>query len=169
MSVRPGPRVANDQRYPGRLLEQASLLPQAVLAEVIAVIAGKDDDCAVGQAQTFQRSENAAELGVHERGRSVIGLDRVAPQAVVHLVLFRLGTAKGRKWHATAIVVATRSPERLDPGSITDRARAVAERVGRPAVLEFAGRLYEGEMKTSGVPVLTDAYSPTDALQHLAR
>lgn len=70
---------------------------------------------------------------------------------------------------STAIVIATRSPERLDPGTIADRARAVAERLGRPAVIEWAGRLYEGEMRIADVPVLTDAYSPTDALQHLAR
>lgn len=68
-----------------------------------------------------------------------------------------------------AIVVATRSPERLDPGTLADRARAVAERLGRPGVVEWAGRLYEGELHTAGVPVLTDAFSPTDALQHLAR
>ncbi len=69
----------------------------------------------------------------------------------------------------TAIVIATRSPERLDPGTIADRARAVAERLGRPPIVEWAGRLYEGELRTADVPVLTDAYSPTDALQHLTR
>ena len=70
---------------------------------------------------------------------------------------------------SNAIVVATLSPERLDPGSIVDRARALAERLGRPPIAEWAGRLYEGEIRTADVPVLTDAYSPTDALQHLAR
>lgn len=70
---------------------------------------------------------------------------------------------------SAAIVIATRSPERLDPGTIADRARAVAARLGRPAVLDWSGRLYEGEIRTADVPVLTDAYSPTDALQHLSR
>jgi len=72
-------------------------------------------------------------------------------------------------FRGNAIVIATRSPERLDPGTLADRAKAVAERLGRPGISEWAGRLYEGEMRTAGVPVLTDAYSPTDALQHLAR
>jgi len=71
-------------------------------------------------------------------------------------------------FRGNAIVIATRSPERLDPGTLADRAKAAAERLGRPGVSEWAGRLYEGEMRTAGLPVLTDAYSPTDALQHLA-
>ena len=72
-------------------------------------------------------------------------------------------------FRGNAIVVATRSRERLDPGTVADLAKAAAERLGRPPVSEWAARLYEGEVKTAGVPVLTDAYSPTDALQHLAR
>ena len=72
-------------------------------------------------------------------------------------------------FRSTAIVIATRSPERLDLGTIADRAKVVAERLGRPPVSEFASRLYEGEMRTADVPILTDAFSPTDALQHLAR
>ena len=66
-------------------------------------------------------------------------------------------------------MIATRSPERLDPGTLADRARAVAARLGRPPVAEWAGRLYEGELRIADVPTLTDAYSPTDALQHLSR
>ena len=72
-------------------------------------------------------------------------------------------------FRSNAIVVATRSPERLDPGTLVDRARAVAARLGRPAVLDWAGRLYEGEIRTADVPVLTDAYAPTDALQNPSR
>jgi len=68
-----------------------------------------------------------------------------------------------------AIVLATRSPDRLDPGTLADRARAVAARLGRPGVLEWSGSLYEGELRTADVPVLTDAYAPTDALQSLSR
>ena len=70
---------------------------------------------------------------------------------------------------SNAIVVATRSPERLDPGTIEDRARALAARLHRQPIAEWGRRLYEGEIRTADVPVLTDAYSPTDALQHLAR
>jgi spermidine synthase len=72
-------------------------------------------------------------------------------------------------FRGNAIVLATRSSERLDPGTLADRARVAAVRLGRPPVSEWAARLYEGELKTAGVPVLTDAFSPTDALQHLER
>ena len=93
-------------------------------------------------------------------------LGEVFPRVYVFSQELRAGATVFR---GNAIVIATRSPERLDPGTLADRAKAVAERLGRPGVSEWAGRLYEGEMRTAGVPVLTDAYSPTDALQHLAR
>ena len=28
---------------------------------------------------------------------------------------------------------------------------------------------YDGELRTEGVPMLTDSYSPTEAMQHLGR
>jgi spermidine synthase len=93
-------------------------------------------------------------------------LGEVFPRVYVFSSELKAGTAVFR---GNAIVVATRSPERLDPGTLADRARAVAERLGRPPISEWAARLYEGEIRTADVPVLTDAYSPTDALQHLAR
>jgi spermidine synthase len=72
-------------------------------------------------------------------------------------------------FRSNAIVVATRSPERLDPGTLADRARAVAARLERPSIGTWAGDLYDGEIRTGDVPVLTDSYAPTDALQNLAR
>ena len=93
-------------------------------------------------------------------------LGEVFPRVYVLQAELRAGQPDFR---GNAIVLATRSPERLDPGTLADRARAAAERLGRPSVSEWAARLYEGELKTAGVPVLTDAFSPTDALQHLAR
>jgi spermidine synthase len=93
-------------------------------------------------------------------------LAEVFPRVYVFSQELRAGAPVFR---GNAIVVATRSPERLDPGTLADRAKTVAERLGRPGVADWAGRLYEGEVRTSDVPVLTDAYSPTDALQHLAR
>ena len=92
-------------------------------------------------------------------------LGEVFPRVYVFSQELRAGAPVFR---GNAIVIATRSPERLDPGTLADRAKAVAERLGRPGISEWAGRLYEGEMRTAGLPVLTDAYSPTDALQHLA-
>jgi spermidine synthase len=93
-------------------------------------------------------------------------LGDVFPRVYVFSAELRAGAPV---FHSNAIVVATRSPERLDPGTIADRARAVAGRLGRPGVVDWAGRLYEGEIRTAGVPVLTDAYGPTDALQNLGR
>ena len=72
-------------------------------------------------------------------------------------------------FHANTIVVATRSPDRLDRETIASRGQALAERLKRPGVGAWATYLYEGELRTGDVPVLTDAYSPTDALQQLSR
>jgi hypothetical protein len=36
-------------------------------------------------------------------------------------------------------------------------------------VAAWGSHLYDGEMRTAGVPVLTDSYSPTDALQHFRK
>ena len=70
-------------------------------------------------------------------------------------------------FRGNAIVLATRSPERLDPGTLADRARGRGRSAGRPSPNGRRG--CTGELKTAGVPVLTDAFSPTDALQHLER
>jgi spermidine synthase len=70
---------------------------------------------------------------------------------------------------ANAILVGSRSPVRLDRGTIADRADAFAKRLDRPPVSSWARYLFDGEMRTSGAPILTDAYSPTDALQHFRR
>lgn len=72
-------------------------------------------------------------------------------------------------FRSNAIVVATRSPDRLDRGTIEDRASALAARLGRPSIEAWAKDLYDGEIHTAGAPVLTDAYAPTEALQHLSR
>jgi spermidine synthase len=72
-------------------------------------------------------------------------------------------------FQANAIVVATRSPDRLDRGTVADRGRALAGRLKRPEVGTWSTYLFEGELRTRDVPVLTDAYSPTDALQQFSR
>jgi spermidine synthase len=84
--------------------------------------------------------------------------------------VFSSELASGKPAFTTnTMLLATRSPDRLDRATIAERGQAVAQRLGRPAVAAWAGWLYDGEMKTKDVPALTDAYSPTDALQHLAR
>jgi spermidine synthase len=84
--------------------------------------------------------------------------------------VFSAELASGRPtFDANAIVVASLSKDRLDKGTIADRAEALAARFERPPIRAWAGYLYDGEMRTQDVPVLTDAYGPTDALQHLVR
>jgi spermidine synthase len=70
---------------------------------------------------------------------------------------------------ANAILIGSRSPVRLDRGTLLDRAGALAGRLDRPPVAAWGSHLYDGEMRTAGVPVLTDSYSPTDALQHFRK
>lgn len=72
-------------------------------------------------------------------------------------------------FHGNAIVIATRSPDRLDRGTLSDRATALGVRLGRPSIAGWAGDLYDGEMRTGDVPVLTDAFAPTDALQNIRK
>lgn len=74
-----------------------------------------------------------------------------------------------REFDRNAILIGSRSPDRLDRATLADRARALAIRLDRPAVATWGADLYDGEMRTAGVPVLTDDYSPTDALQHFRK
>jgi spermidine synthase len=93
-------------------------------------------------------------------------LEEVFPRVYV----FSSELAQGKRtFAANAMVMATRSPLRLDRGTIADRAAVLAIRLGRAPINVWASSLYDGEIRTKGVPVLTDAYSPTDALQHFRR
>ncbi|MFI5120101.1 MAG: fused MFS/spermidine synthase [Thermoanaerobaculia bacterium] len=84
--------------------------------------------------------------------------------------IFSSELASGRAtFVGNAMLIATRSPDRLDKATIADRAAVLAERLARPPVTAWAADLYEGELKVGDVPVLTDAYAPTDALQNLSR
>jgi spermidine synthase len=86
------------------------------------------------------------------------------------IYIFSSELSSGRETFASnAILVATRSPDRLDKATIADRAAVVAEKLSRPPVVNWANTLYEGELRVGDVPVLTDAYAPTDALQNLSR
>ncbi len=87
-----------------------------------------------------------------------------------HAYIFSSELSSGRAtFEGNAILIATRSPDRLDKATIADRAAVVAAKLARPPVTDWAASLYEGELKVGDVPVLTDAYAPTDALQNLSR
>lgn len=97
---------------------------------------------------------------------SVKTLKRVFP----NVYIFSSELAAGQPtFIANAIVVATPSPTRLDRETIASRGSALASRLQRPGTAVWATYLYDGELRLDDVPVLTDAYSPTDALQHFSR
>jgi hypothetical protein len=88
------PGATIKQRHAGALFKEAHLLPQAVLAHVVAVVAGEDDDRVVGQAQPVERVDHAADLRVHEADAGVVGLHALAAQVVGQLVLLLLVAAQ---------------------------------------------------------------------------
>jgi hypothetical protein len=59
-------RHADDERDPGRLFEATLLEPQAVLAQVIAVVAPEHDDRVVAQPQPVHGVEDAPNLRIHK-------------------------------------------------------------------------------------------------------
>ena len=88
------PGATDDEGDAGAFFEQAALVPEAVLAEMPAVIGGEDDDGVVGQVQALERIEHAAGLGVDvadagqiaaDGGAALIGRrgDRVAGNGTV--------------------------------------------------------------------------------------
>jgi spermidine synthase len=82
--------------------------------------------------------------------------------------IFNGSLAAGKKrFLSNGILIATRSPDRLDPATIRERAQVVADTYRRPEIIQWANFLYDGELYGRDVPTLTDAFSPTDALQHL--
>ena len=92
------PRRGDDQqRHAGTLLEQAHLLPQAVLAHVIAVVAGEDDDRVVGQAEPVERVDDAADLRVHEADAGVVCLPALAAEVVGQLRPAPSCSCRGRR------------------------------------------------------------------------
>ena len=78
-------RNADDQRHLSGLIPQTDLGPKVVLAQVVAVVAGKDHDRVVFQARGFQCVEHLANLPIHKRHRSIVAADGFLLSADVHL------------------------------------------------------------------------------------
>jgi spermidine synthase len=74
-----------------------------------------------------------------------------------------------RTFHGNAILVASTSTDRLSRDRVIAAGDRLAARLSHPPVAAWARTFHEGELPTAGVPILTDSYSPTDALQHLGR
>lgn len=69
----------------------------------------------------------------------------------------------------SAILVASMSSERLSKERVATEGDRLAAALHYPPIAAWARTFYEGELRTAGVPVLTDSYAPTDALQHLEK
>ena len=63
----------DDERHARAFLEKRLLRPQAVLAELVAVVAGEQNDRVFIEVQFLESREHAADLRIHPRGRGVIG------------------------------------------------------------------------------------------------
>jgi spermidine synthase len=73
------------------------------------------------------------------------------------------------RFSGSVILVCSMSTERLSRERVFTEGDRVAAALGHPAVASWARTFYEGELRTEGVPILTDSFAPTDALQHLGR
>jgi hypothetical protein len=88
-------RHGDDQRHTGTLFKQAHLLPEAVLSQVVTVIAREDDDRVVGQVESLECIEDASDLRVHERDTGEIRLHGLPAQLVVQQFVLLLVASKG--------------------------------------------------------------------------
>ena len=69
----------------------------------------------------------------------------------------------------SAILVASMSTDRLSKERVFAEGDRVARAFGHPPIAAWARTFYEGELKLTDVPMLTDSYAPTEAMQHLGR
>lgn len=72
-------------------------------------------------------------------------------------------------FRGNAILVATVSSDRLSNERVVAEGERLAAALRHPPIATWARSHYDGEMRTVGSPVLTDSYSPTEAMQHLGR
>ena len=71
-------RVADDERNVERLVEEAQLGHEAVVAEHLPVVRGDDDDGVVSSTRPFQGCEQPTDLVVHLRHHPVVGGTQLA-------------------------------------------------------------------------------------------
>ena len=98
----------NDERHAGAALEETLFLPETVVAEVVAVVAGENDHGVLREAEAVEGVDDAAELRVHEGDGAVISLDSVAAERVGEFALGGVGAEVGGGGCAGAVVVAER-------------------------------------------------------------
>ena len=76
---------APDQQRNARGCFEVGLLhPLAMLAQMVPVVAPKDDEGVLPQAEAVESCQQPADLRVHETDRRIVGADGFAPLADVH-------------------------------------------------------------------------------------
>ena len=99
-------RHRDDQGHPGHFLMEVALLPEGVLPEVVAVVAGEDNGGLLAQAEAVELTEDAPDLLVHEGYRGVIGGPH--PLLVVgkfsNPIQFRAAAGDGESGHIFQVV-----------------------------------------------------------------
>ena len=75
-SIPPGSRSSDDQRRPGRLLKQGSLLPDTlVLTQWIAMVAPDNDNRIFSQLEPIKRGQQTSDLRIDKGNTGIIGLE----------------------------------------------------------------------------------------------
>ena len=106
-------RCGDQQRNSGAFFKQTAFLPEAVFTQVIPVVTGEHDNCAVGQSMPIECIEHFADLGIHETDACLICLPRLALLQIGHAELgfdlafkgcvrnvLQIGFEPGDDWHA---------------------------------------------------------------------
>lgn len=73
------------------------------------------------------------------------------------------------KFSGSAILVASMSTDRLSKERVFAEGDRIARALGHPPLATWAHMFYDGELRLTDVPLLTDSYAPTEAMQHLGR
>jgi spermidine synthase len=95
---------------------------------------------------------------------------RSAQRVFPNVAILSHELAGGAKtFSGSAILVASMSTDRLSKERVFAEGDRVARAFDNPAIAAWARTFYDGELRTEGVPMLTDSYSPTEAMQHLGR
>lgn len=115
----------------------------------------------------------AANLGGIVMGRDqrlFWAIVKTAQEAFPNVAILSHELARGQeRFLGNAILVATDSPARLSKDRVLAEGDRLAAALGHPPIAAWARAFHDGEFQTANVPVLTDSYSPTDAMQHLGR
>jgi spermidine synthase len=113
---------------------------------------------------------NLAGLTMGRDQRLFWAMVRSAQEVFPNVAILSRELAGGAKaFSGNAILVASMSTDRLSKERVFAEGDRVARAFGHPPIAAWARTFYDGELRTEGVPVLTDSYAPTEAMQHLGK